>query len=446
MDFLCQDCATLWTVSGEQNASSDTAISAAPDTEAEAIRCLQCGSMRVICHAELSSLNIAHIDCDAFFAAVEKRDNPDIRGKPVIVGGGDRRGVVAAACYVARINGVRSAMPIFQARKLCPNAVIIAPNMAKYAKAGKQIRSLMETLTPQVEPLSIDEAFLDLSGTQSLHGMAGARSVAKLILRIEQEVGVHASVGLSYNKFLAKIASDLKKPRGFAIIGKAEAESFLAQQPIGMIWGVGTTMRNKLLKSGIHKIGDLQQYSQTELVARYGSIGERLYNFCRARDNRRVSPSGPAKSISAETTFDHDVSEQAILSRGLWILTEKVSARLKKSGVGAGGVTLKLKTSAFKTITRSLKLVDPSQMAEELFSCVDGLLHKALAELPKATAFRLIGMAATRLLDATQADQPNLSDLASPARMKRLKVETAMDDLRKRFGKGSIKKGRGLRP
>jgi DNA polymerase-4 len=384
------------------------------------------------------------LDCDAFFAAVEKRDNPEIRGKPVIVGGGDRRGVVAAACYVARINGVRSAMPIFQARKLCPNAVIIAPDMAKYSHAGRQIRSLMETLTPLVEPLSIDEAFLDLSGTQNLHGMSPAQSMAKLVLRIEQEVGVNASVGLSYNKFLAKIASDLRKPRGFAIIGKAEAEGFLAQRPVSMIWGVGASLHRKLNKTGIHNIGDLQPFSQSELIARYGSMGKRLYNFCRAHDIRSVTPSGPAKSLSADTTFDHDMTEQTKLSDALWKLTDKVSTRLKESKLGAGGVTLKLKTSTFRTITRSLKLADPTQMAEELFSSVMALLQKALTEQPPPIAFRLIGMAATRLVDAAQADKPNLSDLANPARMKRVKVETAMDQLRQKFGQNTIKKGRGL--
>ena len=425
MDAICRDCVKLFKVK----------------TSDQPLRCPGCRSMRVIAHNELTSLSIAHLDCDAFFAAVEKRDNPEIRGKPVIVGGGDRRGVVAAACYVARISGVRSAMPIFQARKLCPDAIIIPPSRTKYSKAGKQVRALMETLTPLVEPLSIDEAFLDLSGTRNLHGMSPAETLVKLVHRIENEVGINASIGLSFNKFLAKIASDLDKPRGFAIIGEAEAEDFLSDRPVGMIWGVGKSLRLKLEKNGIHKIGDLRRYSQEELMAKYGSIGNRLFDFCRARDERRIDPSSETKSISSETTFNHDISNLDQLSTELWKLTEKVTLRLKKAELGAGGVTLKLKTASFKGITRSRQLPMPTQLTDDIYSCARELLHKELSEKSKDVAFRLIGIGATRLVDASEADLP---DLADPGRYKRLQMEQALDSVRERFGQGSIKKGRGL--
>ncbi|MBT4891111.1 MAG: DNA polymerase IV [Rhodospirillales bacterium] len=425
MDALCRDCANLF--QGE--------------TKDPHLRCPKCRSTRIIAHSELTRLTIAHIDCDAFYAAVEKRDNPEIRGKPVIVGGGDRRGVVAAACYVARISGVRSAMPIFQARKLCPDAVIISPDGKKYSEVGKQVRTLMETLSPLVEPLSIDEAFLDLSGTRGLHGTSPAETLVKLVHRIENEIGINASVGLSFNKFLAKIASDLDKPRGFAIIGEAEAEDFLADRPVGMIWGVGKSLKAKLESSGIQKIGDLRRFSQTDLVARYGSIGERLFKFCRARDERNVDPTSLTKSISAETTFNDDISNAQQLADALWTLTVKVSDRLKKADLGCGGITLKLKTANFKGITRSRQLPSPTQLSTDIYTSAESLLFKELSDKSKGVAFRLIGIGATRLVDSGEADLP---DLADPGRGKRVKVEAAMDNLRNRFGKDTIKKGRGL--
>ncbi|HTO40183.1 MAG TPA: hypothetical protein VL026_04345, partial [Rhizomicrobium sp.] len=195
------------------------------DSRADAARCGSCGSRRVVAHAELETLSIAHLDCDAFYAAIEKRDNPELRDRPVLVGGTSRRGVVSTACYVARIAGARSAMPMYKALELCPNAVVIKPNFAKYTAASKAMRSMMLELTPLVEPLSLDEAFLDLTGTERLHGQSAARTMARLTKRIENEIGITVSVGLSFNKFLAKLASDLDKPRGFAVIGVGEAKA-----------------------------------------------------------------------------------------------------------------------------------------------------------------------------------------------------------------------------
>ncbi|MDH5558187.1 MAG: DNA polymerase IV, partial [Alphaproteobacteria bacterium] len=329
-------------------------------------RCPKCGSPRLISHPELHSLTIAHIDCDAFYASVEKRDNPALANRPVIVGGG-RRGVVAAACYVARVYGVRSAMPMFKALQACPDAVVIRPDMAKYSAAGRQVRELMLGVTPLVEPLSIDEAFLDLGGTEKVHGGSPARTLARLILEIEQKIGVSASIGLSHNKFLAKTASDLDKPRGFAVIGKAETMDFLAPRPVGAIYGVGRALEARLRHDGIATIGELRQVEETVLYRRYGAMGQRLYKLSRGIDDRKVDPSEQIKSISSETTFMEDIADLATLSREVWPLCEKVAQRLKKTGLAGKRVTLKLKTADFKQLTRSRTMDVPLRPAEEIY-------------------------------------------------------------------------------
>lgn len=424
MATLCRDCGKLWA-----SFCNDDGTISEP--------CPSCRSTRLITHDELPTLSIAHIDCDAFYAAVEKRDNPSIRGKPVIVGGG-RRGVVSAACYIARISGVHSAMPMFQALKRCPDAVVIPPNMKKYTEAGQQVRRLMQGVTPLVEPLSIDEAFLDLSGTEALHTMCPAETLVHLVHRIESEVGVNASVGLSFNKFLAKIASDMDKPRGFAVIGRHEALDFLSIRPVGLIWGVGKALRSKLERDGIYQIGDLLWFSEAELMSRYGSMGRRLHRFSHAEDDRSVDPSSPAKNISAETTFDTDIADPARLADELWLLTEKLSARLKKAQRGGGTVTLKLKTSDFKTITRNQQLPMPTQRADDLYAAGRALLEK----LADGRTFRLIGIGAVKLVPASEADLP---DLADPGKARRSKMEAAMDVVRDRYGADAIKKGRGFK-
>lgn len=398
-------------------------------------RCPACGSPRVITHAELTSLSIAHIDCDAFYASVEKRDDPSLADKPVIIGGG-RRGVVSAACYVARIYGVRSAMPMFKALKACPNAVVIRPNMEKYGAAGREVRALMLETTPLVEPISIDEAFLDLTGTERLHGRPPVATLAALVLRIEREVGVTASIGLSYNKSLAKIASDLDKPRGLAMIGRAEAVDFLDSKPVGIIWGVGKALRGKLEKDGIATLHDLKRLDLFELQARYGAMGKRLYHFARGEDDRRVNPEGETKSISAETTFDTDILDAATLKTRLWPLCEKVSRRMKAKGFAGRTVTVKLKTKDFKTVTRARTLPDPTQLAETLFRTAAPILEKEA----DGRAFRLIGVGVAELTDPDHADP---LDLADPDAGKRAKIERAMDEVRAKLGDTAVKKGRG---
>lgn len=420
--LLCRDCF-----------HTDRLASEAPHPP----NCPMCQSTRLVIHPELGGLSVAHIDCDAFYASVEKRDNPELADKPVIVGGG-KRGVVSAACYVARIYGVRSAMPMFKALKACPDAVVIRPNMDKYSAAGKEVRNLMLEATPMVEPISIDEAFLDLSGTERLHHQPPAATLAQLVKRIETEIGVTASIGLSYNKFLAKIASDLDKPRGFAVIGEAEGVSFLASKPVGIIWGVGKALRSKLEKDGLHTVGDLKKFDKFELMARYGAMGKRLYHFARGEDDRSVSPEGETKSISSETTFNEDIADAETLKAELWPLCETVARRMKAKEFAGRTVTVKLKTKDFKTITRSRTLPNPTQLAETLYRTGAPILEKEA----NGRAFRLIGIGASELTNPDQADP---LDLADPDSEKRAQVERAIDQVRAKLGKDILKKGRGWR-
>lgn len=389
-------------------------------------RCDHCGSPRLARHDELYSLSLAHIDCDAFYAAVEKRDRPELRNKPVIIGGG-KRGVVSTACYIARIRGVRSAMPMFKALELCPDAVVVKPAMEKYSTVGRQVRAMMQSLTPLVEPLSIDEAFLDLSGTQKLHGRPPALVLAEFAQKIEKEIGITVSVGLSYCKFLAKVASDLAKPRGFSLIGENEALTFLADKPVSMIWGVGKAFSATLERDGIRNIGQLQSRERADLMARYGTMGDRLYYLSRGMDKRRVEPDSEMKSVSAETTFDTDIASFDELVAVLRALSEKVSIRLKKQHIAGRTVVLKLKSSDFKTRTRNRQLSDSTRLADRIFSTGLELLRKEA----DGTRYRLLGIGVADLSDDEKADQPDLIDTNA---RKRALAETAMDALRDKFG------------
>jgi DNA polymerase-4 len=403
------------------------------DASAPAARCAACGSPRVIAHAEIAMLAIAHVDCDAFYATIEKRDAPDLRDQPVIVGGGTR-GVVSAACYIARTFGVRSAMPMFKARRLCPHAVVVRPDMEKYVAVGREVRRLMLELTPQVEPLSIDEAFMDLTGTERLHRMTAAKSLARFATRVEQAIGITVSIGLSVNKFLAKIASDLDKPRGFAVLGGAEARAFLAAKPVGFIWGVGKATQARLARDGFFTIADLAAATHSELARRYGAEGLRLARLARGMDDRAVTPEREAKSVSAETTFDRDLAAFRPLERRLWLLAEKVSARLKAGSLAGATVTLKLKTDDFKIRTRARGLDDPTQLAERIFAAG----RELLARETDGTRFRLIGIGVTGLAEADKADPADLLDQAG---RRKAAAERAVDRLRTKFGRGAVIKG-----
>jgi DNA polymerase IV len=406
------------------------------DTIGDESRCTSCHSPRLVRHGELHDLSMAHIDCDAFYAAVEKRDNPALADVPLIVGGGTR-GVVSTCCYIARIRGVRSAMPMFKALKLAPDAVVIKPDMAKYAIAGKQVRELMLAVTPAVQPISIDEAFLDLSGTTKLHGHSPAKTLAKLINDIAKQVRISASVGLAPNKYLAKVASDLQKPRGFSVIGRAEAKGFLATQPVGLIWGVGRAFQEKLNGDGIHLIGQLQQMERNNLMARYGSMGSRLYHLSRGEDIRSVDTDEESKSISAETTFNTDISDATELSAVLWQLSEKVARRAKKELVEGHTITLKLKTTDFKNRTRSQSLHDATQLAHRIYD----VAHPLMLKEASGTRFRLIGVGISNLQAATHQDYQTL-DVKQTALTK---AEIAIDAIRQKFGTDAVEKGLALR-
>ncbi|WP_420102504.1 DNA polymerase IV [Bosea sp. (in: a-proteobacteria)] len=409
------------------------------DHEAHAAprRCPACGSPRLIRHEERDTLSLAHIDCDAFYATIEKRDDPSLQDKPLIIGGG-KRGVVSTCCYIARTYGVRSAMPMFKALKACPEAVVVKPDMAKYVAVGRQVRQMMRDLTPLVEPLSIDEAFLDLSGTERLHHASPAATLARFALRVENELGITVSVGLSYAKVLAKVASDLDKPRGFSIIGRGEAVSFLADKPVGLIPGMGPAGVAKLAEGGFRLIGDLREAPVDKLFRLAGKDGPRLKNLANGIDPRKVTPDRETKSVSSETTLDVDLAGFDELEPILWRLCEKTSKRLKAQELAGRTITLKLKTADFHTVTRAARLPEPTQLAARLFAAGRDLLKREC----NGPLYRLIGIGASDLSPPSEADHGDLADTATP----RLKaMEGALDALRARFGEEAIGRGLSLR-
>ena len=400
------------------------------DLDARAKRCGECGSPRLVRHLALPSLTLAHIDCDAFYATVEKRDNPEIADKPVIIGGG-KRGVVSAACYIARTYGVRSAMPMFKALALCPSATVIGPDMAKYVRVGREVRQAMQALTPLVEPLSIDEAFLDLSGTQRVHGMIPAKVLAKFAREVERDIGITVSVGLSCNKFLAKIASDLDKPRGFAALDQEQARAMLKDKRVGFIFGVGPATQERLSQRGFRSIGDLQRADEIELMKQFPSDGRRLWRLARGIDDRAVVPDRGAKTISSETTFETDISDFATLEKLLWRLSEKVSARLKNGELAGCTITLKLKTADFRQRTRSQSIAAPTQLAAKIFAVSREMLGREI----DGTAFRLMGTGVSALRPDQEADDTDMLDRRAAD------AERAIDDLRRKFGQGAVIRG-----
>ena len=400
-------------------------------------RCPHCFSPRVVRHDELDILTICHVDCDAFYATIEKRDDPTLADKPLIIGGG-KRGVVSTCCYIARTFGVRSAMPMFEAKRLCPHATVVRPNMDKYAGVSRQVRALMLELTPQVEAISIDEAFMDLAGTQRLHGMSAAKVLARFSARVEKEIGITVSIGLAANKFLAKIASDLDKPRGFAVLGQAEAASFLADKPVQFIYGVGKVAAARFAKDGYRLIADLQRADEAELMRRYGAEGQRLSRLARGIDVRAVDPVRERKSVSAENTFETDIASFRPLEKRLWAAAEEVSDRLKEKHLCGSTVTLKLKTSDFRILTRARSLERPTQLAGKIFGAARDLLEREI----NGTRYRLLGVGVSALADAEDADPADLIDHSGE---RRAAAERAMDRVRDKFGHEAMVKGLALK-
>ncbi|MEY3234543.1 MAG: hypothetical protein RL230_1814 [Pseudomonadota bacterium] len=399
----------------------------------QALRCPNCGSRRQIGHKNLQNFSIAHIDCDAFYAAIHKRDQPELRDKPVIVGGG-RRGVVATCCYIARASGVRSAMPMFKALKLCPDATVIPPNMSLYAREGKAIRQAMQSLTPLVEPVSIDEAYLDLSGTTQMHHGVPALTLARFQHKIQTEMGLTVSIGLSCNKFLAKTASDLDKPRGFAILGPEDVPEILWPKPVSFLHGVGPAFAKALNRDGYQVIGDLAAANPLDLTRRYGDGGTRLAYMARGIDNRGVEPNSERKSISSETTFHYDLKSLDELETILQRLCAKVGEISRAKGHAGQVVTLKLKTSGFKQVTRRLTLPEPTATGRVVFDAARSLLSAEIRKGP----FRLIGVGLSDLSTLEGADQGDLLNTHAP---KRAALERALDSVHARYGKGVVKTG-----
>ncbi|HEX3917092.1 MAG TPA: DNA polymerase IV [Caulobacteraceae bacterium] len=412
---LCRDC--FWT------------------GEAEPARCPDCRSHRLVRHAELASLAIAHMDCDAFYASVEKRDRPELRDVPLIVGGGVR-GVVTTCCYIARMSGVRSAMPMFKAVKLCPEATILKPDFAKYRTESGRIMEKLRQLTPLVQTLSLDEAWLDLSGTDRLHHATPALTLARLQAEIERDIGITVSVGLAPNKFLAKIASDIDKPRGFAVIG-AEAQSFLAAKPVGILPGVGPQFVKTLESDGYRTVGDLAGEDPKKLVARYGAHGLRLHQLAHGRDSRPVNPHEARKSLSSETTFNTDISSIPELEDVLWSLCENVARHARKEAIAGRVVTLKLRHTDFRIVTRRRTLPFPTQTARSLFAATREMLGLEARGLP----WRLIGVGISELVESAGAS----GDLFDGDESRTLSGERAIDSLRARFGAEAIIAGRSLK-
>jgi DNA polymerase-4 len=389
----------------------------------------------VVSHPDLTRLTIAHLDCDAFYASVEKRDRPEVLQQPVIVGGG-KRGVVTTCCYIARIYGVRSAMPMFKALKLCPDAVVIKPDFTKYRTESRRIMEKLDRLTPLVQPLSLDEAWVDLAGSEKLHGGPAAFVLARLQTEIEAEIGITVSIGLAANKFLAKIASDLDKPRGFSVIGGGEARAFLAPKPVSILPGVGPAFFKGLEKAGYHTVGDLAAADVKALADRYGAYGLRLSQLAKGQDARAVDPDQDRKSISAETTFNDDISEIDALEDRLWPLCDRVARKARSDGVAGRVATLKLKTADFKLVTRRRTLPVPTQTGKALFA----VMRELLAAEARGAKYRLIGAGLSDFIDADQG----LDMFAEDERRAR-KSETAIDALRQKFGVDAVMSGRSLK-
>ena len=416
MKAICREC--LWT--GEDAVA----------------RCPSCGSPRVVCDPELDRLSLAHLDCDAFYASVEKRDRPELRDRPVIVGGGVR-GVVSTCCYIARQSGVHSAMPMFKALKACPDAVVIKPDFSKYVPESERIFRFVGELTPLVQTLSLDEAWIDLSGTERLNGGPPALQLIRLQKRVEDETGLSVSIGLAPNRFLAKVASELDKPRGFSVIGVANARALLAPRSVRILPGVGPVFGKTLVSDGFATVGDLAAAEVRDLVKRYGETGLRLHDLAHARDARSVNPEHDRRGMSAENTFTTDLTTLEDLEAELWPLCEKVASKARRDGVASRVVVLKLRRTDFRIVTRRRTLPDPVQTARALFAIGRDLLAPELGR-----PYRLIGIGLADIQDAE--DLPE-GLFASPER-RTLRTETTIDALRQKFGASAVVAGRALRP
>lgn len=415
MPILCRDC--IYFFEGDEKTIFQN-------------QCPNCGSRRLIGHEILDKLSIAHIDCDAFYANIHKRDDKSLLHQPVIIGGG-KRGVVSTACYIARTFGVKSAMPMFQATKLCPNAIIIKPNIKLYAKVGREVKQLMQELTPIVDSVSIDEAYLDLSGTQRLHKANPAQSLARLANKIEKEIGISVSIGLSENRFLAKTASELDKPRGFFAISKADVPKILWHKNISLLHGVGPSTVNKMAKLGINTIEQLAKSDEAFLFKHLGPNSSRLIKMANGEDNRGFEDNIKRKSISSETTFFNDISDYSELIIILQKLCERVGREARQKKLAGRCINIKLRTANFKTINRQVSFENSTQSGRNMFIIAKKLLENELKFAP----FRLIGIGLSDLINEENADKGDLINQNAP---KNLKLEQALDKIINKFGENAL--------
>lgn len=393
-------------------------------------KCPNCGSRRLVSHKDLESLNIAHIDCDAFYAAIHKREDNALLDKPVIVGGGNR-GVVATACYIARGYGIKSAMPMFRALKLCPDAIVIKPNMDLYSTAARKIREMMFALTPLVEPVSIDEAYLDLSGTERLHGKKPAQLVAELAKDIENQIGISVSIGLSVNKFLAKTASDMDKPRGFYALSQSDVQTILWPRKIGFLHGVGPQSVKKLNMTGYDTIEDIAKADPQKLFLTFGDFGNRIYKMAHGNDSRKLDTNSKRKSISSETTLFEDLDGKEALYPILKNLAERVAKSARKKNIAGITVSLKLKTASFRNINRQVTLNEPTQTARAMLNAIVPVFEREMGKGP----YRLIGIGLNDLVSPENAD---LGDLINTKAQKHASLERALDKISDKFGNTAI--------
>ena len=380
-----------------------------------------------------ASRAILHVDMDAFYASVEQRDRPELRGRPVVVGADPRgRGVVSAASYEARRFGIHSAMPIGRAYRLCPTAAFLPVDMDKYARESERIMAILADFTPLVEPLSLDEAFLDVSASRALHG-TGVEIARRIKARIRAEVGLTASAGIAPNKFVAKIASDLEKPDGLVEVGPGQESAFLRDLPIRRLWGVGPAAERELASLGARTIGDLVRLGRGRLEARLGASGAHLVELAQGIDDRPVVPWHDPKSIGAEETFGRDTRDVGRLRATLLAQADRVAAELRAAGLRGRTVTLKLRFSDFHTLTRRGTGEAPTSDGGEIFRRV----WAAFSKIPRPQAVRLIGLSVSGFASATDPQQLPL--LGKPDRTDRLGQVT--DAVRTRFGPGALVRG-----
>jgi DNA polymerase-4 len=385
-----------------------------------------------------ASLTILHADMDAFFASVEQRDRPELRGKPVIVGGSaEGRGVVSAASYEARAFGVHSAMPVVTARRLCPGGVFLPVRMRHYAEVARQIRDIFLSFTPLVEPLSLDEAFLDVHGCEGLFG-PGPEIARQLKDRVRAETALVVSVGVAANKFLAKLVSDLGKPDGLFVLHPERVREVLDPLPVSRLWGVGAKGEKRLHELGLRTVGQLRALPEQILADHFGEVGRHLWRLANGLDGRAVTPDEEARSVSTETTFPRDIGGRAVLRAWLLDLVEQLGQRLRRAGLRGRTVQLKARSSGFRTWTRSRTLPDPTDATDDLWKAAADLFdrHVSDAWLP----LRLLGVGASGLVKAGPV-QCDLFDGARQAKQRSL--DQAVDAIRARFGPGAIRRAGG---